>query len=244
MKKIILKNTQNADSRTADENLTLETLREATEQHINEVNQCMDMIGDMIKEAGKNHDWTKLDNFEKEYGPLVLSGIPNEEFIASDWHNRHIFTERHHITWDPKPDMNLIDVIEHICDVVCAGKGRSGRITSKNCEMDPKQLYRAYWNTVKLVDDNTELENDIVSKLKIHLEVDEPEMADDKIKMKLNVYPRNLNFLNFVNNTFDLIEDMESKMKEAEEKEYYDEKIAYGYLSALSHLKMELKELL
>jgi len=240
MKKIMLKNTQNADSRTADENLTLETLREATEQHIKEVNQCMDMIGDMIKEAGKNHDWTKLDNFEKEYGPLVLSGIPNEEFIASDWHNRHIFTERHHITWDPKVDMNLIDVIEHICDVVCAGKGRSGRVTSKNCEMDPKQLYRAYWNTVKLVDDNTALENQALAKLTAGLD----HKPDDEITMKLNVYPGGLNFLEFVNNTFDLIEDMESSMKEAEEKEYYDDKIAYGYLSALSHLKKELEKLL
>lgn len=161
MKQIIIKDTKNADSRTSDGELTMETLREATETHISEVGMCMDAIADEIHEAGARHDWTKLDKFEEEFAPSVLSGRSDDDFRQGDWYQRHIFTERHHIGADAKADVNLIDVIEHICDVVAAGKGRAGHISSMYCDIDEKLLYRAYWNTIRLLDDNTVLENEV-----------------------------------------------------------------------------------
>lgn len=155
--KIILEDTHNADSRTASDDFTMEDLREATETHIREVGICMDFFADKIREAGSIHDWTKMDNFEEEYGPLCMSGVTDEEFKADPWYARHIYTERHHVNDDAKVDVNLIDIFEKIADTVTAGKGRAGHLTSKYIDVSPELLYRAYWNTVKLLDDNTEV---------------------------------------------------------------------------------------
>lgn len=158
--KIILQDTHNADSRTADSDFTMGDLREATKAHIDEVGRCMDFFANKIHEAGLVHDWTKLDNFLEEYGPLCMRGVVDEEFKADPWYSRHIYTERHHVEEDAKVDVNLIDILEKIADTVCAGKGRAGHLSSKYIDIDPKLLYRAYWNTVALLDNATEVKED------------------------------------------------------------------------------------
>lgn len=159
MDKIIIKDTHNADSRTGS-NITRDSLYHDTIEHIKDVQMGMCFFADMMIDAGQKHDWTKLDNFDEEYCPLVLSGKTNEEFMASDWHERHIFTERHHVGHDAKVDVNLIDILEHIADVVMAGNGRSGHISSKYCDIDSSLLYRAYWNTIRMLDDVVEVRED------------------------------------------------------------------------------------
>ena len=156
-KKIMLQDTHNADSRTADGDFTIEDLREATKIHIKEVGECMDFFADKIHEAGLIHDWTKMDNFAEEYGPLCMSGVTDDEFRADPWYSRHIYTERHHVDEDAKVDCNLIDILEKIADTVTAGKGRSGHLSSKYIDVDPMLLYRCYWNTVKMLDEATEV---------------------------------------------------------------------------------------
>lgn len=156
-KKIMIADTHNADSRTADSDFTIDDLREATKIHIKEVGECMDFFADKIHEAGIIHDWTKMDNFSEAYGPLVMSGVTDDEFRADPWYETHIYTERHHIDEDAKTDLNLVDVIEKICDTVTAGKGRAGHLSSKYIDVDPMLLYRAYWNTVRMLDEATEV---------------------------------------------------------------------------------------
>ena len=58
--KMVIKNTQNADSRTANDELTKETLHEATVIHRADVQQLMEIIGEMIIERGADHDFTKI----------------------------------------------------------------------------------------------------------------------------------------------------------------------------------------
>ncbi len=159
-KKIMLQDTHNADSRTASADFTMDDLREATKIHIKEVGECMDFFADKIHEAGLIHDWTKMDNFAEEYGPLCMSGVVDEEFKADPWYSRHIYTERHHVNDDAKVDCNLIDILEKIADTVTAGKGRAGHLSSEYIDVDPMLLYRAYWNTVKMLDDATEVIKD------------------------------------------------------------------------------------
>ena len=38
-----------------------------------------------------------------------------------------------------------------------AGNGRSGYISSKYCDINPLLLYRAYWNTIRMLDDVVEV---------------------------------------------------------------------------------------
>ena len=151
--KIIIKNTRNADSRTATEDITIEDLKNATIEHINDVNRGMQYFASKIREAGNKHDYTKLDCFEEVYAPSVLSDHRNEDFKQGQWYQRHITEERHHLNSNAHADVNLIDVLEMIADCVMAGNGRAGHISSYYCDVSPELLYRAYWNTIRMLDD-------------------------------------------------------------------------------------------
>ena len=155
--KIIIKNTKYADSRTADGDNTRDKLYDATIHHVNDVKRGMDYFVELIHEAGEKHDYTKLDCFDKVYAPLVLSKKKNSEFESQEWFQRHITEERHHVNHNAHADVNLIDILEHITDVVMSGNGRAGHITSQYCDISPDLLYRAYWNTVRMLDDVVEV---------------------------------------------------------------------------------------
>ncbi len=157
MTKIIIGNTQNADSRTANEKLSKETLEKATNIHREEVFKLMNWLSDKILARGVRHDYTKSMYFD-EFADEVLKPHTDDEFKNAQWYQKHIFEERHHLNANCPIDVNLIDVLEMICDCVSAGKGRSGKITPAYLKLkDPTILERAYWNTVKILDDITEV---------------------------------------------------------------------------------------
>lgn len=159
VRKIVIKNTQNADSRTADDKLSKETLYEATEMHRGDVNEIMDFVAEMIIDRGADHDYTKSIYFD-EFAEEVLKPHTDEEFKNAHWYQNHIFEERHHLNANCPLDVNLIDVIEMICDCIAAGKGRAGRTTPAFMKLkDPTILERAYWNTVKMLDGLIEVDN-------------------------------------------------------------------------------------
>ena len=67
----------------------------------------------------------------------------------------HIDKERHHPTSKCHDDINLLDIIEMIVDCVCAGKARAGEV--RQMEINDEILKKAFDNTVKLIDDITEV---------------------------------------------------------------------------------------
>ena len=159
-KKIVIENTQNADSRTANEKLSKETLEKATIIHREEVSKLMNWLSDKIIDRGIRHDYTKSIYFD-EFADEVLKPHTDDEFKNAHWYQNHIFEERHHLNANCPLDVNLIDVIEMICDCIAAGKGRSGRTTPAFLKLkDPTLLERAYWNTVKMLDDITEVKKE------------------------------------------------------------------------------------
>lgn len=156
--KIIIKNTQNADSRTANSELSKTTLLESTEIHRNDVKRLMDCMAEIIVKKGENHDWTKIEYFD-EFADEVLKPHTDDEFKNAQWYQNHIFEERHHLNANCPVDVNLFDCLELIADCIVAGKGRAGRLTPAYLKLkDPSILERAYWNTVKLLDDIVEIE--------------------------------------------------------------------------------------
>ena len=156
--KIIIKNTQNADSRTANSELSKTTLLESTEIHRNDVKRLMDCMAEIIVKKGENHDWTKIEYFD-EFADEVLKPHTDDEFKNAQWYQKHIFEERHHLNANCPVDVNLFDCLELIADCIVAGKGRAGRLTPAYLKLkDPSILERAYWNTVKLLDDIVEIE--------------------------------------------------------------------------------------
>lgn len=137
----------NADTRSANKDFTKETLKEDNESHINDVKAGMNFFADMLIKAGEKHDNTKISNFDDFYNALVSKNVKN-----SEWYNKHITNERHHLNSHVPKDVNLIDVFEHIVDCVMAGLSRSGVVYDIEIPSDVLQL--AHQNTVKLLKDN------------------------------------------------------------------------------------------
>lgn len=154
MKDIILADSSNGDSRTCKEDVTLDDVYEAVVIHRNDVVNALNWFAEDLICRGEDHDYDKVDDFDT-YGVMVVKGIKDEEFLASEWWHKHITEQRHHITNYCPVDVNLLDVLEMIADRVVAEKGRTGTINTTYLDIDTDILLRAYWNTVRLLDDST-----------------------------------------------------------------------------------------
>ena len=129
---------------------------EATDWHRSDVRKVMVCIADMIKEAGKNHDWTKTGEYEIEFFRDFKAALEGkQEFIDGTWWPMHVTTERHHLLSYCPDDVNIIDVLEMIVDCTLAGLTRSG--TVRPVEIDSEILKKAVDNTVELIKNNVEL---------------------------------------------------------------------------------------
>ena len=107
-------------------------------------------ISNMIIEQGQNHDWTKIKYFDSFYKD-ISSGKVGKEFFKLDWWQIHR-TERHHLNDRVPEDVNLIDVIEMLCDCVIAGIARTGDVYPIILTND--LLQKAVQNTVDMLINN------------------------------------------------------------------------------------------
>ena len=139
---IKIKNTSLADTRTCDyENVTIKQLYENSLEHIQDVKAAMELFIDRMEEASKVHDHTKLSHIDQFHKDFVGG------FKTQDWYKMHKTSERHHLEAPEgvRSDVNLIDVFEYVCDCVCAGMGRSGKV--RPLEISDEVLRRALNNT-------------------------------------------------------------------------------------------------
>lgn len=139
-----------ADSRTAEEPPTVEVLTDSTKQHIEDVSKALNFVADQIKARGPIHDHTKIQDMENFCAALNSGHIKDTE-----WYNKHITEERHHLKSNVPKDVNLMDVIEHVCDCTMAGLARSGQVY--DVDIDPQVLKLAVKNTVDLLINNTKV---------------------------------------------------------------------------------------
>lgn len=156
IKKIKLKPNPNGDSRTVTTPATFKEFHKANVEHINDVQRVMGAISKMLNVQGSIHDQTKL-KYEDEFYENYLDAIINKkDFVSNTWYQKHITQEKHHPLNCCHDDITLLDIIETIVDCVCAGKARSGEIRS--LEFDDEIIKKAVANTVKLIDEITEVE--------------------------------------------------------------------------------------
>lgn len=81
------------------------------------------------------------------------------DFFDGEWSRLHyIELERHHLDRFCPEDVNLIDVIEMICDCVVAGKARSGDVYDIN--ISDTILQKAVKNTVETLKLHVVVEGD------------------------------------------------------------------------------------
>lgn len=156
MEKIEIKKNPYGDSRTAPEDVDFISFSEANDSHRSDVRRVMERIADMVKETGKNHDWTKTGIYEIDFFRDFMANLAGKQnFTDGAWYPMHVTTERHHLLSYCPDDVNIIDVLEMIVDCTLAGLTRSG--TVRPVEIDSEILKKAVDNTVELIKNNVEL---------------------------------------------------------------------------------------
>ena len=119
----------------------------------------MKSFAEEIKNRSTDHDWTKLYEPYKSmfYRDLCNTIERRMRFEDGEWYKLHCDNERHHLLKRCPEDVNLIDVIEMICDCVCAGMARSGCV--RDLEINTEILEQATRNTVEMLKNSVELED-------------------------------------------------------------------------------------
>lgn len=160
MRKVTIKKNTNGDTRVAKAVPNFYDFKKSNEQHWEDVRKMMHEIADDINVAGANHDYTKTgaDAGSLFYRELCNTIEGKMNFEDGRWYKMHCETERHHLNKHCPDDVNLIDVIEMICDCVCAGMARSGSVYP--IEISSEILQKAVKNTVKMCINAVEVEED------------------------------------------------------------------------------------
>ena len=160
MRTIKIKRNTIGDIRTAERVPTYYEFSDANRCHIQDVENMMSEIADDIRLTGANHDNTKVTDPYRSlfYRELCATIEGKMNFEQGEWYPMHCRTERHHLTKYCPEDVNLIDVIEMICDCVCAGMARSGDVYP--IKIPNEILQQAVENTVQMCMDAVEVIQD------------------------------------------------------------------------------------
>lgn len=150
MERIKIKKSINSPENTQDPTISKKMLLEDTESHINDVKNLASLFCELLKSQAVHHDHTKTAYFD-EYWVNYILGKQGKDFKSQEWWSKHR-EERHHLTDRVPEDVNLIDVIEMICDCVSAGLARSGDVYPFG-DLNPNMLVKAVENTKCLLID-------------------------------------------------------------------------------------------
>jgi len=156
MDKIKIVKTNKCDTRTLPKGAVVSQndARDDTLKHRSAVIACCKFLMSLLSEQVKNHDWSKLGEHLPQFTDGLNKGFDSPEF--SEWYDMHVNSERHHLLKHVPEDVNLVDVIEMICDCVSAGMARTGKVF--DVEVPTDILEKAVKNTVDLLINNIEVE--------------------------------------------------------------------------------------
>ena len=127
-------------------------------QHQHDVYRVMLELSYCMRERGANHDWSKITYFD-DFAKDTLERLDTPDFKSRKWYNIHTTKERHHVNANVPDNVNLLDLVEMMVDCICAGKSRSGCVDFSFLELNKGVLEDAYWNTIKLIDENVILKD-------------------------------------------------------------------------------------
>jgi hypothetical protein len=160
MKKLEIKRNSLGDTRTATKVPTFAEFSNANQMHVNDVANMMLFISEDMRSRGFRHDIAKITEpnkslFYRELCAKIEGKV--DSFTDGEWYPMHCQTERHHLNEHCPDDVNLIDVIEMICDCVCAGMARSGNVYP--IEIPSEILQKAVANTVQMCIDSVDVKD-------------------------------------------------------------------------------------
>ena len=157
MRTIKIKKNTLGDTRTAERIPTFKEFEKSNIYHQEDVKRMMAEIASDIELQGTVHDYTKTSEPEKSlfYRELCATIDGKMDFERGEWYPMHCRRERHHLKQHCPENVNLIDVIEMICDCVCAGMARSGSVYP--VKIPNEILQQAVENTVQMCIDAVEV---------------------------------------------------------------------------------------
>lgn len=150
---IEIKPSKTADTRTCDfANTTRETLLASSVQHIRDVGHALAFFSGRLTNAALCHDYDKLTEIDWFHRDFVTG------FKEHGWWDNHRAIHRHHLDKPDgiPPDVDLIDILEHVADCVMAGMARSGSVYQ--LQLSDELLQRAFKNTVDLLKANVKVQ--------------------------------------------------------------------------------------
>ena len=151
--RIHIRESKSADTRSADTFVTRDMLYSSSEQHISDVVSALEFVILMLHKIAIKHDHTKLDDIEQFHMDFEYTQRTQCNFTELPWYQCHITEERHHLDKRVPENVNLLDVLEHIADIVMAGMGRTGEVLADS--LPEGVLWKAYQNTIELMAANT-----------------------------------------------------------------------------------------
>lgn len=151
MRKVTIKKNILGDTRTANKVPTFDEFIMSNREHVDDVGDMMGALSEDIRNAGAVHDFTKWREperslFYRELCAKIEGKI--DSFEDGEWYPMHCQKERHHLNKHCPEDVNLIDILEMICDCVCAGMARSGNVYP--IEISSDILQKAVKNTTQM----------------------------------------------------------------------------------------------
>lgn len=158
--KIYIKKTDHCDTRALKpgQKVTRENVLADTLAHQQAVALAMDYFARMAQDQAKKHDWSKTgsaEHHDKDFIGWFTEALNDRAFYHDEgkdpttWWGYHVANERHHLNNAVPKDVNLIDVMEMLCDCVCAGMARTGNVYP--IEIKPEVLSAAVANTVAIL---------------------------------------------------------------------------------------------
>lgn len=154
---MIIHKNPNGDTRTASKNVSFEDFQKANRWHIQDVDLAMNLLVEQLNKQRYKHDHTKTEKEELFYRDFKNTLETDADFTKEEWYQYHIHEERHHPTSYLHPDFNLLDLLETICDCVCAGLARSGEVRPMEFNDDIVKL--AIQNTIKFLTGRIEVKD-------------------------------------------------------------------------------------
>lgn len=166
IKKVRIKRDTNGDSRVAIIVPSIEQFERANYSHRDEVEGLGLVFIHLLEDAVRKHDWTKTEEPYRSlfYQDMVATMEGRLKFEDGKWAKyHHTDLERHHLNRHVPDDVNLVDVVEMLCDCVAAGLARSGEV--RPVEIPDDVLQDAVKNTVRLLKGYAEIIDDNVSEV-------------------------------------------------------------------------------
>ena len=126
--------------------------REDTKQHIQQVRVLIERIAEAIIDRGDYHDYSKLQSPEKEIFDEYTPNLATTTYGSEEYKTRleemkvalkhHYSKNRHHPEHHPNGihDMNLVDLIEMLCDWKAATMRHNDGDIMKSIELNQERF--------------------------------------------------------------------------------------------------------